>query len=275
MLRVWPALVVMLSTALLLTGCANLGLGTAPPAIYPGAASCVGGSGPTIKAPAPSGAATGIVTHGSCTVIGVPDTATVTITVQMQAITARAALDATGARTDAVIGGIAAKGVNPHDIRASEILVAPVLSPIISSPVTGVGGTRVTGFQAARAITATLHDIPSSAAVIQTITDSTGDSGAVRVDYSVSNDGSLRAQAAASAVHQAQDKAKQIAAAAGVTLGELVSITEVPPAQPVAPPGPSQSSGTGQTQQTPSSGIPSGNDGQELEAAVDVVYAVG
>jgi uncharacterized protein YggE len=127
-----PIAVVMLSAALLLTGCASLGQGTSPPAADPGAASCVGGSGATIKAPAPSGSATGIVTHGSCTVIGVPDTAIVTITVQMQAITARAALDAAGAKTDAVIGGIKAKGVKPQDIRAGTILVAPVFSPIIS-----------------------------------------------------------------------------------------------------------------------------------------------
>jgi uncharacterized protein YggE len=93
----------------------------------------------------------------------------------------------------------------------------------------------------------------------------------VRVDYSVSDDVELRAQAQASAVRQAQDKAKQVAAAAGVTLGQLVSITEVPPAPPAAPSS-SQTAGTGQTL---SVGVPGGNDGQELAAAVDVVYAVG
>lgn len=270
MLRIWPATVVVLSAALLLTGCANLRLGTSPPAADTGNASCVGGSGPTIKAAPASGSATGIVAHGSCTLVGVPDTATAMITVQMQAVTARAALDAAGAKADAVIGGIKAKGVNPQDIRAGEIQIIPVFSPIISSPLTGVGGTRVTGFVAARGITATLRDIASSGPVIQAITDSAGDSGTVQVTYSISEDATLRTQARASAIRQAQNEAKQMAGAAGVTLGQLVSITDVPQVPPVAPP-PS----SGQTPQTLSSSVQAGNNGQELAASVDVVYAVG
>jgi hypothetical protein len=277
--RSWAAAVVTLFAVLLLTGCANLRLGTSPPAADPGNTKCVGGSGPTVAAAAPSGGAIGIVVHGSCTVIGAPDTATAMVAVQMQAVTARAALDAAGAKADAVITGVKAKGVNPQDVRAGEIQVTPVFSPIISS-ITGVGGTRVTGFVASRGITATLRDIATSAPVIQAITDSAGDSGIVQVTYSISNDATLRAQARAAAVRQAQDTAKQISDAAGVALGQLVSITDVPQRPPVVPPsssqstGSSQTTGTAQTSQTLSSGVAGGNDGQEVEAAVDVVYAV-
>lgn len=271
MSRPWLVTAVMLFTALLSTGCSDLRPGaSSSPVAAPANASCVGDASATSGAQSPSGGSTGIVVHGSCTVIGAPDTATVTATVQMPGLTARAALDAVGAKVDAVIAGLKAKGINPPDVRAGEIQVTPVMSPILSS-LTGVGGDRVTGFLGARVVTATSHDLSSSAPVIQGVTDSVGDSGTVRVAYSVANDSSLRAQALAAAIRQAQDYAKQLADGSGTSLGQLISITDVsqpPTAQTVSPP--ADKSG-----QTTAAVAPSAHDGQEIQESVDLVYAAG
>jgi uncharacterized protein YggE len=214
-----------------------------------------------------------MLVHGSCTVVGAPDTATVTTLVQVQAITARSALDQTTGKADAVVGGLKGKGVSPQDIRGGSLVVSPVFSPVITSA-TGVGGTRVTGFIASKSITAVLHDVSTAGSVISSVIDTAGDSGQVQVSYSIADDSALRAQARAAAIRSAQDSAKAMADAAGEALGQLISINDVSAApSPTEPSGQSSSS----TSSTPP-GLSLGDikdDGQALTASVDLVYAVG
>lgn len=278
MLRGLSAPALVLSGALLLTGCSNMNLGTSSSSsstAIPANTSCSSGSnGSATKAPTNSaGVSAGLLVHGSCTVVGAPDTATVTTLVQVQAITARSALDQTTGKADAVVGGLKGKGVSPQDIRGGSLVVSPVFSPVITS-VTGVGGTRVTGFIASKSITAVLHDVSTAGSVISSVIDTAGDSGQVQVSYSIADDSALRAQARAAAIRSAQDSAKAMADAAGEALGQLISINDVSAApSPTVPSGQSSSS----TSSTPP-GLSLGDikdDGQALTASVDLVYAVG
>ena len=278
MLRGLSAPALVLSGALLLTGCSNLNLGTSSSSssstALPANTSCSAGSNGTAKAPTnSSGVAAGLLVHGSCTVVGAPDTATVTTLVQVQAITARSALDQTTGKADAVVGGLKGKGVSPQDIRGGSLTVSPVFSPVITSP-TGVGGTRVTGFVASKSITAVLHDVSTAGAVISSVIDTAGDSGQVQVSYSIADDSALRSQARAAAIRSAQDSAKSMADAAGEALGQLISINDVTAAPASTLP---SGSATSSTSSTPP-GLSLGDlkdDGQALTASVDLVYAVG
>ena len=277
MLRGLSAPALVLSGTLLLTGCSNMNLGTSSSSsstALPANTSCSAGSSGTAKAPTnSSGVSAGMLVHGTCTVVGAPDTATVTTLVQVQAVTARSALDATTGKADAVVGGLKGKGVSPQDIRGGSLVVTPVFSPVITSP-TGVGGTRVTGFVASKSITAVLHDVSTAGSVISSVIDTAGDSGQVQVSYSIADDSALRAQARAAAIRSAQDSAKSMADAAGEALGQLISINDVTSApSPTEPAAQSSSS---------SSSTPPGlslsdlkDDGQALTASVDLVYAVG
>jgi hypothetical protein len=127
---------------------------------------------------------------------------------------------------------------------------------------------KISGYQVSNIVTATMHDIGSSGAVIDAAAEAAGD--AVRVQqlsFSIADDSALRAQARAAAVTQAKEKAKQLADAAGVSLGPLLSITEgtsTPPPIPYA----AQASRA-------MADVPIEPGTQDLRVTVDLVYAVG
>jgi uncharacterized protein YggE len=275
MLRGLSSSAAVLAVGLLLTGCTNFPGTTSSSSgsTDTGNASCTG-SGAAAKVTPSSQGLSGIVAHGTCSVVGVPDTANLLINVETQGPTARAATDAANGRADAVIGALRGKGLAQNDVRAGQLLVNPVISPVLTSP-TGVGGTRVTGFVASRLISATVRTIGNAAAITSTVLDTAGDAGRVQLTYSISDDSALRNQARTAAVKLATDKARTMAEAAGVSLGQLVSITEVPPPTisftPTAPESSATSSAGTSAQQSPQVDT----DGQLLEVAVDVVYAVG
>lgn len=174
-----------------------------------------GSSGPSGTQP------TGISAQGAGKVTGTPDTLTVVLGVQTQATEAQAALQDNSRRATALIDTLKSKGVAAEDIRTSELSVSPTWAP---------GGTGINGYQVTNQVTATLHDITQAGAVIDAAASATGD--AIRVQqtsFAISDDSDLRSEARSRAVRQAQEQARQMADAAGVTLGKVRSIVEVPP----------------------------------------------
>lgn len=164
---------------------------------------------------------TGISSQGTGTITGTPDTLTVVLGVQTQAAEAQVALQDNSQRAAALIDTLKSKGVAAEDIRTSELSVNPTWAP---------GGTGIDGYQVTNQVTATLHDVSQAGGVIDAAASATGD--AVRVQqtsFSISDDSELRAEARSRAVQQAQDQARQMAEAAGVELGKVRSIVEVPP----------------------------------------------
>ncbi|MCA1008086.1 SIMPL domain-containing protein [Rhodococcus hoagii] len=169
---------------------------------------------------ASGGQPTGISSQGTGKVTGTPDTLTVVLGVQTQAPEAQAALQDNSQTATALIDTLKSKGVAAEDIRTSELSVNP----------TWEQSGRINGYQVSNQVTATLHDISQAGAVIDAAAAATGD--AIRVQqtsFSISDDGDLRAEARGRAVQQAQDQARQMADAAGVKLGKVRSIVEVPP----------------------------------------------
>lgn len=165
---------------------------------------------------------TGISAQGTGTIAGTPDTLTVTLGVQTQATEAQAALQDNSQRATALIETLKSKGVATEDIRTSELTVDP----------TWEQSGRINGYQVSNQVTATLHDISQAGAVIDAAAAATGDAIRVRqTSFSIADDSDLRAEARSRAVQQAQEQARQMADAAGVTLGKVRSIVEVPQTQ--------------------------------------------
>lgn len=170
---------------------------------------------------------TGISAQGTGTISGTPDTLTVVLGVQTQAPEAQAALQDNSRRATALIDTLRGKGVAAEDIRTSELSVTPTWA---------ADGNGINGYQVTNQVTATLHDISQAGAVIDAAAAATGD--AIRVQqtsFSISDDSDLRAEARGRAVRQAQEQAGQMADAAGVALGKVRSIVEVPPQSPGSP----------------------------------------
>lgn len=201
----------------------------------------------------------GISTQGTGKVTGTPDTVTVVLGVETQGAEANVALAENAQRASSLIETLKGKGVEAQDIATSNLSVQPVFAP---------GGSAITGYQVTNQVTATVRDVSQAGGLIDAAAGASGD--AIRVQqtsFSIADDSELRAQARARAVQQAQDQAGQIAAAAGVSLGEVRSITEVP----AGTPGPSPQAGT-MFDRVPSTPIEPGS--QELSVSVEVVYEI-
>ncbi len=123
-------------------------------------------------------------------------------------------------------------------------------------------------------VTATLHDIGGAGALIDAAAGAVGDAVRVQsIGFSIDDDSALKAEARTQAVHLAQLQAEQMAKAAGVKLGGIRLISEVPAsgpmpyyeqyagARPRAPPGPP----------SPAPIVPGQ---QELSLTVDVVWEI-
>jgi uncharacterized protein YggE len=220
-------------------------------------AGCSGGTEPATSAGAGSMNLAGIVTRGLGTATRTPDTVTVVIGVQTRAQSAKGALDANTGQATALISVLKSKGVAAADLQTSQLSVTPTYDSA-----TG----RITGYEVTNQVTAKLHDIGGAGGLIDAAGEAAGD--AVRLQqlsFSIDDDSTSRAQARANAVRQAQAHAKQMADAAGVRLGRIRSITEVP----VNPPGP-----FGRDAAATSAPVPVESGTQELTVMVEIVYAI-
>ncbi|MGA9310137.1 MAG: SIMPL domain-containing protein [Pseudonocardiaceae bacterium] len=219
-------------------------------------AGCSGGGEPAAATSTSAGLTPGITTRGLGTVTTTPDTVTIVIGVQTRAQSAKAALDANTDKATALINVLKGKGVAPADLQTSQLSVNPT-----SDSATG----RITGYEVTNQVTAKLHDIGAAGGLIDAAGDVAGD--AVRLQqlsFSIADDSAARAQARANAVRQAQAHAKQMADGAGVRLGLIRSITEVP----ASPPGPL---GRDAAAAAP---VPIEPGTQDLTVMVEIVYAI-
>ncbi len=220
-------------------------------------AGCAGGNEPMTSTGAGSTSFSGITTRGLGTVTRTPDTVTVVIGVQTRGQSAKGALDANTGKATALIDVLKSKGVAAADLQTSQLSINPT-----SDSATG----RITGYEVTNQVTAKLRDIGAAGGLIDAAGEAAGD--AVRLQqlsFSIDDDSASRAQARANAVRQAQAHAKQMADAAGVTLGRIRSITEVP----VGPPSP-----LGREGAAAASPVPIEPGTQELAVMVEVVYAI-
>lgn len=223
-------------------------------------AGCASGGEPAPAATA-AGAGSmsvpGITTRGVGTVTRAPDTLTVLIGVQTRGPTAKGALDANTGRATALINVLKSNGVAAADLQTSQLSVNPV-----SDPRTG----QITGYEVTNQVTAKLHDIGAAGGLIDAAAAAAGDTVRIQqISFSIDDDSASRAQARANAVRQAQDRAKQMADAAGVRLGRIRSMTEVP----ANPPGP-----FGGDRAAAAAPVPIEPGTQQLTVMVEIVYAI-
>lgn len=223
-------------------------------------AGCAGGNEPAaaVSTSAGSTVPAGITARGLATVTGTPDTVTVVIGVQTRGQSAKGALDANNAKAAALIDVLKSKGVAAADLQTSQLSINPTYDSAAG---------RITGYEVTNQVTATLHDIGGAGGLIDAAGAAAGD--AVRVQqlgFSIDDGSAVRAQARGDAVRRAQDQAKQMAEAAGVRLGRIQSITEVP----VNPPSPFYRDST----PAEAAAVPIEPGTKELTVMVEVVYDI-
>ena len=158
---------------------------------------------------------------GHAEVSAAPDLAMVQIGVTHQAQDAGAAMAETASRANAVMAQLSAMGIEPRDIQTSQVS----LTPVWSNRSSGAQTRDITGFVARISVSLRVRDLDQLGPVLDAvISDGANQLGGIRFGFD-DPDG-LLAQARAEAVADGRLKAEQLAGAAGVPLGQLVTLSE-------------------------------------------------
>lgn len=205
-----------------------------------------------------------VAARGVGQVKGTPDTLRVVLGVETRSSRAEDALSANSDKATALIATLKEQGVEAKDIQTSQLSIHPTYDD---------KGQRITGYQVNNSVTATLHDIAGAGALIDAAAAAAGDAVRVQsIGFSIDDDSALKAEARTRAVHQAQLQAEQMARAAGVKLGGIRLISEVPGRGPLPYSG--QLGGAAGDSARASSPAPIEPGQQELTLTVDVVWDI-
>ncbi len=175
-----------------------------------------------------SGPERSISVTGAAEVEAVPDRASVSAGVDTQAETAAEALAANATAMTAVFAALEAAGIEARDIQTSDLS----LGAIWDHSRDGSEPPRVTGYQASNMVRVRVRDVSGLGAVIDAVTGA----GANRlngVSFELSDPATALDEAREQAVADARARAELYARAAGVALGQVISIHETEaPVQP-------------------------------------------
>jgi uncharacterized protein YggE len=186
-------------------------------AVDDGTKSAVAQNPTTTVATGSPGVARTITVDGIGRVSGTPDTASLTLGVQVQAPTAAEALNTASAKAQTLIDTLTGAGVGKADIQTGNVSVYPNYKDM---------GT-VAGYWASNSVTATVHDVANAGAVIDAAANAVGDGITLGgVWFSIDDTSGLYAQARAIAVGEARTRAEQLAKAANVSVGAVVAMNE-------------------------------------------------
>jgi hypothetical protein len=149
-----------------------------------------------------------------------PDKVDISTGVTSEAITAREALDKnTGAMTK-VVEALKADGIDPKDIQTTNFSVGPMYEVKAEGKPPVIVGYRVTN-----QVRITLHDIGKLGAILDRMV-SLGANQIDSIEFGVEEPEALKDAARKLALKNVTDNAKLYAEAAGVGLGQILSITE-------------------------------------------------
>jgi uncharacterized protein YggE len=171
----------------------------------------------------------GIAVTGSGRVSLPPDTAVLELGAEARAAQLADATAEVDRRMRAVLAQVKAAGVREADVRTAGYTI----DPIAESRPPGDPGVRIVGYRVSNVVNVRTRDVAGVGRVVDAAV--TAGANIVRnVHFTLEEPTRAEAEARALAMQDAAEKARQIAAAAGLRLGRLVSVTESGPVRPVA-----------------------------------------
>ncbi len=204
----------------------------------------------------------GITVQGTGRVTISPDLATISLSVQSQSTTAAKAQSQASAAMIRIIGAVKAQGIADADLTTQWISLAPQYDNGIGSSI-----PRLLGYQANQSLSVKVRHIEKAGAVI----DAAVAAGATQVggiSFSVADPTAATTQARTAAVADARAQATALAHAAGISLGAVISLSEVAPAPT---PIPYAAADLG----APSVKTPVQVGTTEVDVVVEVTFAIG
>ena len=162
-----------------------------------------------------------IVVTGEGRVAAAPDMATVSLGVHREARAADAAMSATSEAARAVLDTLAAAGIAPADIQTTRIGLEPRYQHSNDG-----APPRITGYVASNDLSVRVRDLDGLGGVLDSVI-ADGANNFAGISFGLTDSGPLEEEARALAVRDARARAETLAAAAGVQLGAVQTITEM------------------------------------------------
>ena len=196
-----------------------------------------------------------------------PDMATVIIGVQTESEVAAEALDAASAATAAILATLDVEGIAPEDIRSGAIRLNPRYSQSAFS-----SGTEITGYQAVNSVEVIVNDLDRLGGLLAAVV---GD-GANRLDgvqFGLQDPTEATDEARRRAVAEGARLADLYAQAAGVSVGTLLSLSEMGSGgyRPVT----AEARQMEMMASSPQFDVPVAPGKIEMNASINLVYAIG
>ncbi len=148
-----------------------------------------------------------------------PDTARVDLGVSVTESTAKGALAEAADKANALIATLKATGIAEDDIRTSGLSLYPRYDDSYQN---------ITGYNVTNSVTVTIRKIDSAGSVIDAAAGFVGDAITISgISFFVDDDAAATADARDAAMADAKLRAEQFSAAAGASVGQVLTISEV------------------------------------------------
>ena len=161
-----------------------------------------------------------IVVPGTGEVSLPPDMATLVVGVQAEADMAADALDQASASTLAILARLDVEGVDPADIRSGAVRLQPRYSNSVLS-----SGQQIIGYRAVNSVTVEVLDLDRLGGLLAALVGD-GANRLDRVSFGLQDPSAATDDARRLAVAEAMRRADLYAMAAGVAVGDVMTITE-------------------------------------------------
>jgi uncharacterized protein YggE len=179
--------------------------------------------------PAPPTAEHGIRVTGAGRVALPPDTAAVELGAEARAARLADATAEVDRAMRAALARVKALGVRDADVRTISYAIDPVAEPRQAGDPT----VRVVGYRVSNLVQVRTRDVGGVGRLVDAAV-AAGANVVRNVHFTVDDPAGAAAEARTRAMQDAASKARQVAAAAGVSLGRLLSVSESSPVRPVA-----------------------------------------
>ncbi|BBZ31439.1 SIMPL domain-containing protein [Mycolicibacterium confluentis] len=155
---------------------------------------------------------------GAGEVQGTPDTVTTNVGISFTGTDAVSVLNQTNERQQAVIDALVGGGVDRDNIATTGATLQPQYGP---------DGTTPAGYQSTNTIDVRIHDVDAASRALPLIANIGGNATRINsVTFSIDDDSDLVRDARARAFEDAKSRAEQYAELSGLTLGDVISISE-------------------------------------------------
>jgi uncharacterized protein len=167
-----------------------------------------------------------ITVIGEGTGSGAPDLAKVNLGVQVSDTDVKAATQKAADDMEAVLAALAAQGVAPADIKTS------YYNLYVERPFSPEGATTEPVYQVSNTLEVTIRELDNVTTILGAAIEA-GANNINSVTFDISEQAPLHSEARKQAIDDARATAEELAQLNGVTLGDVVSVSEVVQAYPI------------------------------------------